>query len=77
MTARCHSSSARTVPWLCAAALRFPFAPAVAEPEEVGNGGRVQWVSGRRGATLACAGTDFIVVRDGRIGAVYLFFDKL
>jgi hypothetical protein len=23
------------------------------------------------------AGTDFIVVRDGRIAALYLFFDKL
>jgi hypothetical protein len=25
----------------------------------------------------AYAGTDFIIVRDGRIAAVYLFFDKL
>jgi len=23
------------------------------------------------------AGTDFIIVRDGRIAAIYLFFDKL
>ena len=49
----------------------------IAEPEEVGNGGRVQWVEGRPGEAPAYAGTDFIVARDGRIAAVYLFFDKL
>jgi hypothetical protein len=48
----------------------------IAEPEEVGNGGRVQWVSGRPGEAPAYAGTDFIVARDGRIATVYLFFDK-
>jgi hypothetical protein len=26
---------------------------------------------------VAIAGTDFIIARDGRIAAVYLFFDKL
>jgi hypothetical protein len=41
------------------------------------NGGRIQWVSGRPGEPPAYAGTDFIVARDGRIAAVYLFFDKL
>ena len=51
--------------------------PPIAEPEEVGNGGRVQWVSGRPGEAPAYAGTDFIIARDGRIAAVYLFFDKL
>jgi len=55
----------------------FRYQP-IAEPEEVGNGGRVQWVSGRPGeASPAYAGTDFIIARDGRIAAVYLFFDKL
>jgi hypothetical protein len=43
----------------------------------LGNGGRVQWVSGRPGEAPAYAGTDFIIVQDGRIAAVYLFFDKL
>ena len=46
-------------------------------PEELGNGGRVQWVSGRPGEAPEYAGTDFIIARDGRIAAVYLFFDKL
>ena len=48
-----------------------------AEPEELGNGGRVRWVSGRPGEAPAYAGTDFIIVQDGRIAALYLFFDKL
>ena len=54
----------------------FRYQP-IAEAEEVGNGGRVQWVEGRRGEAPAHAGTDFIVSRDGRIAAIYLFFDKL
>src|SRR5262245_39446311 len=49
----------------------------IAEPEELGNVGRVQWVSGRPGEPPAYAGTDFIITRNGRIAAVYLFFDKL
>ena len=49
----------------------------ISEPEELGDGGRVQWVAGRPGEAPAYAGTDFIIVRDGRIAAVYLFFDKL
>ena len=54
----------------------FRYQP-IAEPEEVGNGGRIQWVSGRPGEAPAYAGTDFIIARDGRIAALYLFFDKL
>ena len=54
----------------------FQYQPIV-EPEELGNGGRVLWVSGRPGEAPAYAGTDFIIVRDRRIAAVYLFFDKL
>src|SRR5213593_375583 len=54
----------------------FRYQP-MAGPEELGNGGRIQWVSGRPGDAPAYAGTDFIIARDGRIAAVYLFFDKL
>jgi hypothetical protein len=54
----------------------FQYRP-IADPEELGNGGRVQWVSGRPGESPAYAGTDFIIARDGRIAALYLFFDKL
>ena len=54
----------------------FRYQP-IGEPEEVGNGGRVRWTEGRPGEKPAVAGTDFIVARDGRIAAIYLFFDKL
>ena len=54
----------------------FRYQP-IAAPEELGNGGRVRWVSGRSGEAPVYAGTDFIVARDGRIAALYLFFDKL
>jgi SnoaL-like domain len=49
----------------------------IAEPEVSGDGGRIQWVEGRPGQAPAVAGTDFIVARDCRIAAIYLFFDKL
>lgn len=53
----------------------FRYQP-IAPPEEVGNSGRVRWVEGRPDEAPVYAGTDFIIVRDGRIAAVYLFFDK-
>lgn len=53
----------------------FRYQP-IGEPEEVGNGGRVRWTEGRPGEAPAVAGTDFVVTRDGRIAALYLFFDK-
>lgn len=46
-------------------------------PEELGDAGRVQWVSGAPGKPPEYAGTDFIISRNGRITAVYLFFDRL
>jgi len=54
----------------------FRYQP-IAGPEELGDGGRIKWVSGRPGETPAYAGTDFIIARDGRIAAIYLFFKKL
>jgi hypothetical protein len=54
----------------------FTYQP-IAEPEELGNGGRLKWVAGRPGDAPSYAGTDFIIARDGQIVAVYLFFDKL
>src|ERR1700755_1035806 len=54
----------------------FRYQP-IAKPEELGNGGRVQWVSGRPDDAPAYGGNDFIIARDGRIAALYLFFDKL
>ena len=54
----------------------FRYQP-IGEPEELGDAGRVRWVSGRPGEAPDYAGTDFTITRDGRIAAVYLFFDKL
>ena len=54
----------------------FQYQP-IAAPEELGNCGRVKWVEGRLGDAPAYAGTDFIIARDGRIAAVYIFLDKL
>src|SRR5213075_400619 len=39
----------------------FRYQP-IAEPEELGNGGRLKWVSGRPGEAPAYARTDFIIV---------------
>lgn len=54
----------------------FRYQP-IASPEELGNVGRIRWVEGRPGEAPTYAGTDFIIARDGRISAIYLFFDKL
>jgi len=54
----------------------FRYQP-IAGPKELGNGGRIKWVSGRPGEAPAYAGTDFIIAEGGRIAAGYLFFDKL
>jgi hypothetical protein len=54
----------------------FRYRP-IAGPEELGNGGRIRWISGRPGEPPAYVGTDFIIAQNGRIVAVYLFFDKL
>jgi len=54
----------------------FQYQP-IAGAEELGDAGRIRWVSGRSGEVPAYAGTDFIIARDGRIAALYLFFDKL
>jgi len=53
----------------------FRYQP-IAKPEELGNIGRVPWISGLPGEVPAYSGTDFIIARDGRIAALYFFFDK-
>jgi hypothetical protein len=54
----------------------FRYEP-LSPPEERGDSGRVRWVEGSPGKPPAVAGTDFIIVRDGKIAAVYLFFDEV
>jgi hypothetical protein len=53
----------------------FRYQP-IAKPEELGNGGRVQWVSGRPGEAPAYAGTDFIIA--GMAGLrPFIFFSTI
>lgn len=54
----------------------FRYQP-ISAPEEIGDGGRVRWVSGSPCKPPAYAGTDFIIAREGKIAALYLFFDDL
>jgi len=54
----------------------FRYQP-ISPPEELGDGGRVRWVSGSPGKAPAYAGTDFIIARHGKIAALYLFFDAV
>jgi hypothetical protein len=49
----------------------------ISPPEEMGDGGRVRWVSGSPGKPPVCAGTDFAIVSDGKIAPVYLFLTSL
>ena len=39
------------------------------------NSGRLAWGSGPKGETAAYTGVDFIIVRDGKIAALYVYLD--
>src|SRR5260370_13653583 len=56
--------------------LDFRYQP-IAGPEETGNGGRRRVVRSRPAGAPAYAAADVLIARDGRIAALYLFFDKL
>ena len=53
----------------------FRYTP-TAPPQELHNAGRVHWVSGPPEGPPAYAGVDFIIVREGKIAELYLFFDS-
>src|SRR5262249_7169122 len=40
------------------------------------NSGRLAWGSGPKGETPAYTGVDFIIARDGKIAALYVFLDQ-
>jgi hypothetical protein len=46
------------------------------EPQVLHNGGRVAWGSGPGGEAPDYTGWDIIIVRDGRIAALYVFLDE-
>ena len=54
----------------------FRYQP-ISAPEEIGDAGRVRWVSGTPGKPPEYAGTDFLVACEGKIAAIYMFFDNL
>ena len=45
-------------------------------PQVLHNGGRIAWGSGPRGERPDYIGWDVIIVRDGRIAALYVFLDE-
>ncbi len=47
-----------------------------AAPQEYCDAGMVPWISGLPGEVPAYSGRDFVIARDGRIVALYMFFDK-
>jgi ketosteroid isomerase-like protein len=40
------------------------------------NAGRLAWGSGPRGAAFEYTGWDVLIVRDGKIAALYVFLDE-
>jgi hypothetical protein len=45
------------------------------EPQVLRNSARLAWGSGPKGETPAYTGVDFIIVRDGKIAALYVYLD--
>jgi len=45
-------------------------------PQVLHNAGRLAWGSGRRGEAPDYTGWDVIIVRNGKIGALYVFLDE-
>lgn len=44
-------------------------------PQALHNSGRLAWGSGPKGETPAYTGMDFIIARDGKIAALYVYLD--
>ena len=53
---------------------QFVYTPSGA-PQALHNAGRLAWGSGLPGQPPAYTGSDVIIVRDGRIAALYVFLD--
>ena len=55
---------------------RFVYTPH-STPQAVQDGGRLAWGSGPAGGPPRYTGLDVIIVRDGKIAALYVFLDAL
>lgn len=53
----------------------FVYTP-IGEPQALHNAGRLAWSSGPRGEAPDYTGWDVIIVREGRIAALYVFLDQ-
>ena len=53
----------------------FHYTP-LSEPQALHNAGRLAWGSGPQGEAPEYTGLDVIVLRDGRIAALYVFLDS-
>jgi hypothetical protein len=53
----------------------FVYTP-TGEPQALHNAGRLAWSSGPRDEAPDYTGWDVIIVRDGRIAALYVFLDQ-
>ncbi len=53
----------------------FVYTP-LGEPQALHNAGRLAWQSGPRDAAPDYTGLDVIIVRDGKIAALYVFLDS-
>src|SRR3982074_2595140 len=47
------------------------------DPQALHNAGRLAWGSGPRGEAPDYTGLDVIIVRDGKIAALYVFLDSM
>jgi hypothetical protein len=45
-------------------------------PQVLHNSGRLAWGSGPKGEASAYTGVDFIIARDGKIAALYVYLDS-
>ena len=45
-------------------------------PQVLHNSGRLAWGSGPKGGTPAYTGVDFVIARDGKIAALYVYLDS-
>ena len=56
---------------------RTSLMPRTASPQALHNAGRLAWGSGPRGEAPDDTGLDVIIVRDGKIAALYVFLDSV
>jgi len=67
--------------WTSSPAISEPHIPILSytphgAPQVLHNSGRLAWGSGPKGEAPVYTGVDFIIARDGKIAALYVFLDS-